>query len=244
MFAYLKIKVPEPLTDIGALMLSFPEPVMAYKVNVCAVGTVTAWLTLMSPTALTSRLPAVLMVPSWMPSASRKLMLLAPVLLTDTVPPKLLLEDGRLMALAPAVMPVVPVTVSVPAVWLTAPAAVKFPPTATLPLLWLKAPICRLFATCSVPLVMVSAPVLGVLILSSATVPACATPTTVALSKVTVAPLGITTLATLAWSGTAPPVQLPGVSQLFVLAPPVHVTEFRRVMLPVRPLGRLAGSIE
>ena len=48
--------------------------------------------------------------------------------------------------------------------------------------------------------------------------------------NVTATPVGIKTDATLAKSGTAPPAQLLGVSQLPVV-PPVHATEPSRVTL-------------
>ena len=54
----------------------------------------------------------------------------------------------------------------------------------------------------------------------------------VVASKVTVFPDGITTLATLDLSGTAPPAQLAGSNQLPVL-PPIQVTELRRVISAV-----------
>ena len=49
------------------------------------------------------------------------------------------------------------------------------------------------------------------------------------LPKLTVAPAGMTTLATLPKSGTALPAQLAGSNQLPVLGP-TQVTELRRVM--------------
>ena len=52
-------------------------------------------------------------------------------------------------------------------------------------------------------------------------------------AKVTFTPAGRTTFATLARSGTAPPAQLAGSNQLLLPAPPVQVTEARRVISAV-----------
>lgn len=56
------------------------------------------------------------------------------------------------------------------------------------------------------------------------------------LANVAVAPAGNTTAATLARSGTAPPAQLAASNQSPV-APPVHATLLKRLMLAVSPSG-------
>ena len=60
-------------------------------------------------------------------------------------------------------------------------------------------------------------------------------------ATVTSVPCGITTLATLSRMGTAPPAQLLASNQLPRL-PPTQLTEFRRVMSPVRPSAAPAAS--
>ena len=131
-----------------------------------------------------------------------------------------------------------PVEVMVPAVWLKLFVVVKLPAPPMLPPVIVSPLKFRLVATFNVP--AESARVtLGLVplieIVSTNTGPASAVPPSVLL-KLTVVPEGITTVATLDLSGTAPPSHLVESSQLPV-APPVHVTEFKRVISPVSPVG-------
>ena len=180
----------------------------------------------------------------------------APGAVTPSVPPALMLPS--ITPPAACAMPALPPTATVPLVpvWVKLVVTVKLPPFATLPPFWLKfatvtlpappnvPPVCvrpakfRLVVTFITPPAIDMAPVVPLMTtLSRLTAPVCAGATTVpALLKLTFTPSGMTTFATFAKSGTAPPAQLAGSNQLPVV-PPVQATDDKRVILAVALLG-------
>ena len=172
-----------------------------------------------------------------------------PVLVTANSPPVCRLP--RVAPPAVSVIVVLPATVTLPLdPWLNWPLTVRLPCVATVPPVWLKSltamspallslpPLCASEARLTPPLPTSSAPLACTRPpplpprLPISTGPVWAGATAPAVSKRTTTPAGITTLATLARSGTAPPAQLAGSNQL-PLAPPVQVTLPSRVMSAV-----------
>src|SRR6266850_2789334 len=158
-------------------------------------------------------------------------MLIPPVALAVTAPPKLFDGFGSAIELAPALMKVVPATLSVPPVWMTgAPGLLmdRLPPIAVVPLAWLYPPRLTSLATASVS----EAPFADSVppeIVETLTWPESAG---TAESKTTAAPARFT-FATFALSGMALPAQLAGFDQSPSLPRPVQLTDESCVMTPV-----------
>ena len=208
---------------------------MAVKLPVfCAVSTVPLACVMAPSVLLTLSVPVLVKLPSCKPPAVSVMVALPP---TDTLPKlpwskpcdteKLAKRDVLPPVCANEVAIKLPVPEKLPPLWVKVSKVVE-PVLTKIPSLWVKlpkvmppAPTFRVPAVCDrLPPAPVSPSML--------TAPLCAGATTV-LPKLTVTPDEITTLATLAKSGTAPPTQLAGSNQLPDV-PPCQVTEFNRVM--------------
>ena len=239
MVTLLPFRLTAPTKSLPALpkvIAAGCPPCVAVKLLVdCAVITLPLdWL--MAPSVLvTLNVPVLVRLPNGTPAVVSVMLVFPP---TETLPEAPWLKFWVTDRSPPRVMapPVctneaavmVPVPEKLPPLWLklsevVEPVLVRVPPLCVRPLNTMPpVPTFKVPALCDK---LPPAPVNP----SMLTAPLCAGATTV-LPKLAVTPVGMTTLATLDKSGTAPPTQLAGSNQLPVV-PPTQVTEFRRVML-------------